>query len=122
MKKTFVLLMSLLSLGSLFAQVYSSNMLGQKLEPLGGIPAYGYALEEDGSVSILYLDGVPVKKTERIEIGNEICLFRSRSPFLYKSSGLTPNIADTPSHIPFLSYRKSIFHIFFTFLQYVCST
>ena len=72
MKKTFVLLMSLLSLGSLFAQVYSSNMLGQKLEPLGGIPAYGYALEEDGSVSILYLDGVPVKKTERIEIGNEI--------------------------------------------------
>ena len=72
MKKTFVLLMSLLSLGSLFAQVYSSNMLGQKLEPLGGIPEYGYALEEDGSVSILYLDGVPVKKTERIEIGNEI--------------------------------------------------
>ena len=72
MKKTIVLLMSLLSLGSLFAQVYSSNMLGQKLEPLGGIPAYGYALEEDGSVSILYLDGVPVKKTERIEIGNEI--------------------------------------------------
>ena len=72
MKKTFVLFMSLLSLGSLFAQVYSSNMLGQKLEPLGGIPAYGYALEEDGSVSILYLDGVPVKKTERIEIGNEI--------------------------------------------------
>ena len=72
MKKTFVLLMSLLSLGSLFAQVYSSNMLGQKLEPLGGIPAYGYALDEDGSVSILYLDGVPVKKTERIEIGNEI--------------------------------------------------
>lgn len=64
--------MSLLSLGSLFAQIYSSNMLGQKLEPLGGIPEYGYALEEEGSVSILYLDGVPVKKTERLESGNEI--------------------------------------------------
>ena len=72
MKKTLVLIMSLLSLGSLFAQIYSSNMLGQKLEPLGGIPEYGYALEEEGSVSILYLDGVPVKKTERLESGNEI--------------------------------------------------
>ena len=72
MKKTLVLIISLLSLGSLFAQIYSSNMLGQKLEPLGGIPEYGYALEEEGSVSILYLDGVPVKKTERFESGNEI--------------------------------------------------
>ncbi|MBO4716813.1 MAG: hypothetical protein J5599_02865, partial [Spirochaetales bacterium] len=67
MKKTLVLLMSMLTLGSLFAQVYSSNMLGQKLEALGGIPEYGYALDEEGSVSILYLDGVPVRKTERLQ-------------------------------------------------------
>ena len=71
MKKTFVLLLSIIILGSLFAQVYSSNMLGQKLQPLGGIPSWGYALDEEGSATILYLDGVPVKRTEHLEIGKD---------------------------------------------------
>ncbi len=67
MKKTLALLLSFFALGSLSALVYSSNLLGQKLEVLSGIPLSGYALEENGPVSTLYLDGIPVRRTERIE-------------------------------------------------------
>ena len=67
MKKTLALLLSFFALGSLSALVYSSNLLGQKLEVLSGIPLSGYALEDNGSVSTLYLDGIPVRRTERIE-------------------------------------------------------
>ena len=67
MKKTLVLLLSFFALGSLYALVYSSNLLGQKLEVLSGIPHSGYALEENGPVSTLYLDGVAVRRTERLE-------------------------------------------------------
>ncbi|MCR5443839.1 MAG: hypothetical protein K6E89_08825 [Sphaerochaetaceae bacterium] len=67
MKKTLALLLSFFALGSLSALVYSSNLLGQKLEVLSGIPLSGYALEENGPVSTLYLDGFPVRRTERIE-------------------------------------------------------
>ncbi len=67
MKKTLALLLSFFALGSLFALVFSSNLLGQKLEVLSGIPLSGYALEENGPVSTLYLDGIPVRRTERIE-------------------------------------------------------
>ena len=66
MKKTLALLLSFFVLGHLSAQVFSSNMLGQRLEVISAVPQSGYALEVEGPVSTLYLDGIPVRRTERI--------------------------------------------------------
>ena len=74
MRKTLALLLSFLVLGHLSAQVFSSNMLGQRLEVISAVPQSGYALEVEGPVSTLYLDGVPVRRTERIEGQTEALL------------------------------------------------
>ena len=70
MRKTVLLISLLLSMSLLSAQVYRSNLLGQKLYTLGSIPQNGYALEETGDSSILYLDGKMVRVTERVISGN----------------------------------------------------
>ena len=109
MKKTFVLLLSIIIMGSLFAQVYSSNMLGQKLQPLGGIPSWGYALDEEGSATILYLDGVPVKRTERLEIGKdttvtETDLMSGRTVTRTYSDGLITSESDSDGNLTSYAY------------------
>jgi len=70
MKKTALLISLLLSMSLLSAQMYRSNLLGQKLDTLGSVPTNGYALEETGDKSILYLDGRMVRVTEHLVSGN----------------------------------------------------
>ena len=109
MKKPFVLLLSILILGSLYAQVYSSNMLGQKLQLLGGIPSSGYALDEEGSATILYLDGVPVKRIECLESGNEVTLketdlMSGRTAIRTYSDGLLMSESDSDGNLTSYAY------------------
>ncbi len=70
MKKTAVIASLLLSVSVLYAQVYRSNLLGQKLYAVSSIPSSGYALEEDGDTSVLYLDGRKVRVLKRTTSGN----------------------------------------------------
>ena len=61
MKKLSVVILILLCASFLSAQVFRSNQLYQKLDELPAIPASGYALEIQGTNSVLYLDGnVPI--------------------------------------------------------------
>lgn len=60
MKKTTLILLLLMIASSLFAQIYRSNQLNQHLEELSSIPDKGYAIEVNGTSSVLYLDGRPV--------------------------------------------------------------
>ena len=52
----------------LFSAVFSSNSIGQEIEPKAGLEGIGYELESDGGHSILYLDGEAVM--ERTESGD----------------------------------------------------
>jgi antitoxin component YwqK of YwqJK toxin-antitoxin module len=70
MRKTAVLLALLLSMSVLSAQVYRSNVLGQKLDAIGSVPAVGYAIDETVHGSVMYLDGKIVRVTERVTTGN----------------------------------------------------
>lgn len=70
MRKTVVLIALLFSMSVLSAQVYRSNMLGQKLHTVGSVTADGYSLEETAGRSVLYLDGTIVRVTERVTAGN----------------------------------------------------
>lgn len=70
MKRLALLLSLLLSFSVLSAQVYRSNLLGQKLSKLGSVPAKGYALEETEDGCVLYLDGAKIRLTERTVAGN----------------------------------------------------
>ena len=70
MRKIAVLIAFLLSMSVLSAQVYRSNMLGQKLYKLGDVPYNGYAVDETEDGSFLYLDGKMIRVTERIVSGN----------------------------------------------------
>ena len=57
MKKLSAVLLILLCASFLSAQVFRSNQLYQKLDELPLIPVSGYALEVQGTHSVLYLDG-----------------------------------------------------------------
>ena len=70
MKKTAVIASLLLSVSLLYAQVYRSNLLWQKLSIESSIPSSGYALEEDGDTRVLYLDGRKVRVMKRTTSGN----------------------------------------------------
>ncbi len=63
MKRLLSLALVLLSASCLFATLYRSNQLGQRLEVLTEKPGEGYFLEVEGDVSILHLDGEPIRKT-----------------------------------------------------------
>ena len=71
MKKLSVVLLILLSASFLYAQVYRSNQLYQKLDELEVVPASGYALEIQGNSSVLYLDGNEVVKIEDSRQGTD---------------------------------------------------
>ena len=60
MRRVKAVLLLLFASSLLFAQVYRSNQLLQKLEELSSIPQEGYALDVNGDSSVLYLDGKPV--------------------------------------------------------------
>lgn len=70
MKKLSVVLILLFIVSSLFAQVYRSNQLNQRLEELSTVPQVGYALEVNGNSSILYLDGQAVLSINESTQGN----------------------------------------------------
>ena len=72
MRKIVLLLSLLLSMSVLSAQVYRSNLLGQKLYALPSVPEQGYALEETEDGSVLYRDGAKVRLTERAIAGNTV--------------------------------------------------
>lgn len=68
MRKLSAVLLLILSSSFLFAQVYRSNQLLQKLEVLDSIPVSGYALDVNGDKSTLYLDGrAVITVTESIQ-------------------------------------------------------
>ena len=71
MKKLSVVLLILLSASFLYAQVYRSNQLYQKLDELPVIPASGYALETLGNRSVLYLDGNAVASIDESRQGTD---------------------------------------------------
>ena len=71
MKKLSVVLLLLLSASFLYAQVYRSNQLYQKLDELPGIPQSGYALDIQGNLSVLYLDGKAVLTIDESVQGTE---------------------------------------------------
>lgn len=60
MKRFSAALILLLIASSLFAQVYRSNQLYQRLEAIPSVADKGYSLEVNGNSSILYLDGKAV--------------------------------------------------------------
>lgn len=60
MKKTAVVLILLLLAPSLFAVVYRSNQLQQRLEVLQAVSETGYSIDVEGNSSTLYLDGQAV--------------------------------------------------------------
>ena len=71
MKKLSVVLLILLSASFLYAQVYRSNQLYQKLDELPAIPTSGYALDVQGTRSILYLDGNAVVTIDESRQGSD---------------------------------------------------
>ena len=71
MKKLSVVLLILLCASFLSAQVFRSNQLYQKLDELPGIPASGYALDVQGTNSVLYLDGNAVATIDDIRQGTD---------------------------------------------------
>ena len=71
MKKLSVVLLILLCASFLYAQVFRSNQLYQKLDELQGIPASGYALDVQGTHSVLYLDGNAVAIIDDIRQGTD---------------------------------------------------
>lgn len=72
MKRTAVLILSLLILFSANALTYTSNLLGQKIQAVPDIPKTGYGLDSTGDVDVLYLDGIAVRRTERVRSGNDV--------------------------------------------------
>ena len=71
MKKLPVILLILLSASFLSAQVFRSNQLYQKLDELEAVPASGYALDIQGTHSILYLDGNAVATIDENRQGSD---------------------------------------------------
>ena len=71
MKKLPVILLILLSASFLSAQVFRSNQLYQKLDKLEAVPASGYALDIQGTHSILYLDGNAVATIDENRQGSD---------------------------------------------------
>lgn len=72
MKRTAVLILSLLTLFSANALTYTSNLLGQKIQTVPDIPKTGYGVDSTGDVDVLYLDGIAVRRTERVRSGNDV--------------------------------------------------
>ena len=60
MKRIAAVLIVLIIASSLFARVYRSNQLFQRLEEIPYVPEKGYSIEVNGNSSILYLDGEAV--------------------------------------------------------------
>lgn len=71
MKKLALVLLILSLASGLYATVYRSNQLHQKLEELPGVPETGYALEVRGTESKLYLDGKAVLTINESIQGND---------------------------------------------------
>lgn len=72
MKRICVLIITFLSLMPICALTYESNLIGQKLRNVTSLPDSGYAIQENGDESILYLDGKAVSRTERLSSGDDI--------------------------------------------------
>lgn len=70
MKRLSAVLILLILASGLFAQVYRSNQLNQRLELLQAVPQTGYALEVNGTVSILYLDGQAILSIDESTSGS----------------------------------------------------
>ena len=71
MKKLSLILLLLMIASSLSAQIYRSNQLNQHLEELSSIPQTGYAIEVNGTTSVLYLDGKAVLSINESKQGTE---------------------------------------------------
>lgn len=71
MKRFSVVLILLLVASSLFAQVYRSNQLYQRLEAIPSVADKGYSLEVTGNNSILYLDGKAVVSINETTQGSD---------------------------------------------------
>ena len=71
MRKLSAVLLLLLFSSLLYAQVFRSNQLLQRLETLDSIPVQGYALDVNGDESTLYLDGRAVIAIAESNQGNE---------------------------------------------------
>lgn len=71
MKRFSVVLILLLIASSLFAQVYKSNQLFQRLEANPSVADKGYSLEVNGNNSILYLDGKAVVSINETTQGSD---------------------------------------------------
>ncbi len=71
MRKLSAVLLLLLFSSLLYAQVFRSNQLLQRLEKLDSIPVQGYALDVNGDESTLYLDGRAVIAIAESNQGDE---------------------------------------------------
>ena len=99
MKKVPLLLLFLMIASSLSAQIYRSNLLNQHLEELSSIPQTGYAVEVNGTSSVLYLDGRPVLSINDSKLGTDRTLERvdlesgERKTLFYRNGLLTREIS-----------------------------
>ena len=71
MRKLSAVLLLLLFSSLLYAQVFRSNQILQRLEELDSIPVQGYALDVNGDESTLYLDGRAVVAIAESNQGDE---------------------------------------------------
>lgn len=122
MKKVSLMLMLLMIASSLFAQIYRSNQLNQYLEELGFIPDKGYAIEVNGTSSVLYLDGRPVlsinesrQGTDRtieqvdLESGDRRTMFYRNGLLIREISNICESVQETAyvylnCHLAFCSF------------------
>ena len=73
MRKIAAVLLIISFASCLYATVYRSNQLNQKLEVLADVPETGYALDVNGTGSVLYLNGEAVLKiTESVQGSDRI--------------------------------------------------
>lgn len=109
MKRTAVLILSLLTLFSANALTYKSNLLGQKIQAVPEIPGTGYGLDSTGDVEVLYLNGTAVRRTERVRSGNDVIetetdIASGRTKTKVYSNGLLTQESDSDGNVTGYGY------------------